>query len=553
MKLFSLSLLLGALLCTCSALAGQLHSYIYQQQSHSGSRDRQYQVYVPSQLSTPAPLVMALHGCAQTQQQVIANYGLKEAAERHGFILVAPFITSYDGMRSSNCWGFWFDQHTKRGMGEPEDLYQIALEVEANYSIDPNKRFITGLSSGGAMTAVMAVLYNDYFAAAAPASGLVYGETSSSVSLAGCYGSPTLKTPRTSANDIERALATDYPIPTMVLQSNNDCVVQQPAGDNIREAHLRVFSGQFASQQVCSDYFQNNYNCKHRRYTADGSAGSRSVVETVFFDGASTDNGHFWAAGEHGQTAQYNVRVGPDYPELIADFFNRHPRTGGSTPIAKPQISLVGDNPLRIALGNVFVDPGATAEDPVEGALVVDANCAVDTLQTGTYYCTYVASNSEGQSAAVSRTIEVFDPQAPPLHCDTVTATPQQHINQNRATRGGDWDLYAITTGDNAAIGFYFQSWSSVTLHQGETDQWYSQQPEACRQAAEPDPAPAPVQCTEYYASNYQHQQSGRAASCNSWYSCAVGSGQNMGLTNTYTFTTLRLIDTNYYEIGSCP
>ena len=90
------------------AVAGQTDSYTLPQQSYNQSRARNYKVYVPSNVQSPAPMVMALHGCKQTNNDVLNDWGLKAAADEYGFILVAPFITSYDGLRNENCWGFWY-------------------------------------------------------------------------------------------------------------------------------------------------------------------------------------------------------------------------------------------------------------------------------------------------------------------------------------------------------------------------------------------------------------------------------------------------------------
>lgn len=213
------------------ATAGQTHSYTLPQQGYNQSRARDYRVYVPDGLTTPAPMVMALHGCKQTNNDVLNDLGLTAAADEYGFILVAPFITSYDGLRNENCWGFWFDHHRHEGAGEVEDLHQIAQTVENNFSIDPNRRFITGLSSGGAMATVAAVAHNEYWAAAAPASGLPYGEDSASVSLSGqCPGSATFHSVTRVASDMQNELDDTYPIPLMVLQNENDCTVHPHLG-----------------------------------------------------------------------------------------------------------------------------------------------------------------------------------------------------------------------------------------------------------------------------------------------------------------------------------
>ena len=242
------------------AVAGQTDSYTLPQQSYNQSRARNYKVYVPSSVQSPAPMVMALHGCKQTNNDVLNDWGLKAAADEYGFILVAPFITSYDGLRNENCWGFWFDHHRHEGAGEVEDLHQIAQAVESNYTIDANRRYITGLSSGGAMATVASVAHNEYWAAAAPASGLPYGEDSASVSLSGqCPGSATFHSVSRVSSDMQSEVDDQYPIPLMVLQNENDCTVLKEAADNTRDAHLQVFgesgfqtTGQaYASSERC--------------------------------------------------------------------------------------------------------------------------------------------------------------------------------------------------------------------------------------------------------------------------------------------------------------
>lgn len=548
----------ATLLCAFAALssnavAGTVYDKTFTAKNYAGSRDRQYRVYVPDTAASPAPMVMALHGCVQDQMDVYNHWGLKEAADNYGFILVMPFITSYDGSRSENCWGFWFDQHTHEGSGEPEDLHQIALEVESSFSIDPQRRYITGFSSGGAMTAVAAITHNEYWAAAAPAAGLAYGETSSSVSLAGCYGSPTMESVATTANDMKRELDDDYAIPLLVLTSNEDCVVQQPAARNIRDAHLRVFGGSEADEVACEYSYQNSYNCRHVYYTVDGLPGSRSVVETAFYDGplntaATGDNdyGHYWVAGGQGQEAEYNRRAGPSYPDLLWDFFSRHARDGSGGPVAdgKPTITLNGDNPITLNLNDTFTDPGATATDPEDGTLAVSASCDVDTSAAGEYYCSYTAEDSAGNVASASRTIIVTDPNDPVASCAEVTASPSAHVDNGRATKGGNWGLYALATGAGEQIGYYFDTWSAVTLYEGQPGEWFTAQPSACRSSDEE------FACQDWYTTNNWHQSAGRAYYQGGYYTTG-GDDSLGGLSGSYTY--VKETSAGYFEAGQCP
>ncbi|HPB76291.1 MAG TPA: PHB depolymerase family esterase, partial [Chromatiaceae bacterium] len=205
MHLWLFALLLPGLFSLTLAQAGTLTEHRFQARGYPGSQDRAYQVYVPDGLemgpglgpegqaaehqASPAPLVMVLHGCSQTSTDVRRDWGMQAAADRYRFILVTPSITRWDGLRGPNCWGFWLPQHRQRGQGEPEDLYQIAREVEQRHPIDPQRRYVTGLSSGGAMTAILAVTHNDYWAAVATVAGLPYGEDATAVSVLGvCPG-----------------------------------------------------------------------------------------------------------------------------------------------------------------------------------------------------------------------------------------------------------------------------------------------------------------------------------------------------------------------------
>ncbi|QEA37824.1 PHB depolymerase family esterase [Pistricoccus aurantiacus] len=479
-----------------AAFAGETFSKTFEAQNYPGSQDRQYQIYVPDGLSTPASMVMALHGCQQTQTDVLNDWGLKAAADRHGFILVAPFITSYDGLRNTNCWGFWLDQHQQEGQGEPEDLYRIAQAVEQEFSVDPDRRYITGLSSGGAMTVVAATTHNEYWAAAASASGLPYGEDAASVSLSGqCPGFATFHPVSQVVADMRGELDDPYPIPLMVLQNDNDCTVVQPAGRNLRDAHLAVFGDKAhdtpteaqTSESACLPFFQQDYACRQRRYT--GSDETRSLVETIFYDGplrtqspGDTDKGHYWIGGEAGNQGRWAIRAGPSYPDIIWDFFARHPRDGASPPPSNdaPRITLNGADPLMVPLNAPYNDPGAIAEDPQDGALEVSADCsAVDTSQVGDYACNYTATDSDGNTTTASRTVRVFE--IPAASCDSVSDSPRGHIDAGRAVEGGFFGLRALAKTDRRDIGFAYDMWSEVTLYEGEPGTWYAMKPAICQ------------------------------------------------------------------------
>lgn len=529
-------LFLISLVFTSHSYAGQTVSYTLSQQAYPDSRSRQYKVYLPDNVVTPAPMVMTLHGCKQTHNDVLDDWGMKEAADRYGFILVTPFITRYDGLRNENCWGFWFEQHRHQGGGEVEDLHQIALQVEANYSIDPARRFITGLSSGGAMTIVAATTHNEYWTAAAPAAGLPYGEDASSVSLSGqCPGYASFHSVSRVVSDMQSEINSTAAIPMLILQNKNDCTVLETAANNTRDAHLKVWgdanhdtpSEAYASQSSCTPYYQNNFGCVHTRYTQDGTLNTPSIVETVYLDGPlstpdtqDTDHGHYWVSGEAGNNGKWAIRTGPSYPDIIWDFFSRHSNpSSGSSPV----ITLIGDNPMSLALNTPFTDPGATANDAEDGSLIVSADCqSVNTAITGEYSCQYSATDSDGNSGFASRTVSVSDPNAPIETCDEQTTSPYGHISAGRAYAGGISNLRALAIGDNQDIGGSFDTWSSVTLYEGAPGQWYAAKPAACS-----GNGGGGTTCQDWNATNLSHQAAGRAYYQFGYYT--VGGNEYLG------------------------
>ncbi len=463
--------------------------------SVSGSRNRQVKVYVPDGLTGAAPMVMALHGCEQTHDDVLNDWGLKAAADRYGFVLVTPFITSYDGLRNTNCWGFWLEQHKHEGAGEPEDLRRIGQAVEARWSIDAKRRYVTGLSSGGGMAVIAATAHNEYWSAAASAAGLPYDEDSASVSFSNCPGSATFHTTSRVAGDMRTELDDPYPIPLMVLANNKDCVVLAQAGRNLRDAHLLVFGDAAhdtpaeaqASQAPCAPFNGSNHGCVHTRYTADATTAARSRVETVFFDGplatantADTDKGHYWIGGASGNEGKWAVKTGPSFPDIVWDFFARHPRDGGVGGGGNgnaPVITLQGANPTTVVRGQAFTDPGATANDIEDGALPVSADCSsVNVNAVGSYTCGYRAQDSAGNVATASRTVNVVDTTP---SCTSANASPWQHILSARAVYGGLFYSRAITTGDRKDIGYAWDTLSRVALW-GTGGKWYAVKPAGC-------------------------------------------------------------------------
>ncbi len=130
-------------------------------------------MYVPANMPANAPLVLVLHGCTQTASSYSTETQWNDLADRHKFYVAYGEQTSTNN--SLECFNYYVTSDITRGSGEALSLKQITDYMKANYSIDSARVFVTGLSAGGAMTAVMCACYPDVFAAGAEMSGLPYG------------------------------------------------------------------------------------------------------------------------------------------------------------------------------------------------------------------------------------------------------------------------------------------------------------------------------------------------------------------------------------------
>ena len=81
-----------------------------------------------------------------------------------------------------------------------------------------------------------------------------------------------------------------------------------------------------------------------------------------------------------------------------------------------PVISMLGVNPQVVEGGDPYVELWATAVDAVEGPVPVTIDAGdVDTSQVGSYQVRYDASDSSGNDAATTRTVQVQDTTAPTI------------------------------------------------------------------------------------------------------------------------------------------
>jgi endo-1,4-beta-xylanase len=177
-------------------------------------------IYVPNNVAARPALLVAIHYCTGTASALYSGYfhDYVTAADQYGYIIVFPEAT-----RSGQCFDVYSPQALTRGGGsDPVGIMSMVNYTKQRYNVDPNRVFVSGVSSGAMMTDVMAAEYPDVFKAGAAFMGVPAGcfATGSSTNTwnSQCSGGQIIKTAQ-QWGDLARSMYPGYsgPYPRMQL------------------------------------------------------------------------------------------------------------------------------------------------------------------------------------------------------------------------------------------------------------------------------------------------------------------------------------------------
>ncbi len=153
------------------------------------------------------------------------------------------------------------------------------------------------------------------------------------------------------------------------------------------------------------------------------------------------------------------------------------------TDTVAPIITMLGDNPVSVFVGETYTDAGATAADNVDPEVTVNVVNSVNTSVIGAYTVVYTAADTAGNSAApVIRTVNVIavplPPEPPPPPADvtapviTLNGENPVEIVQNTvyidagATAADNVDtaveVNSVSTVNTAVIGEYTVTYTAI-------------------------------------------------------------------------------------------
>lgn len=149
--------------------------------------------YRPDGLPANAPAVVLLHGCTQNASGYFTNSGWRKYADLWKFALIVPQQPS--GNNANSCFNWFETGDTARGQGEALSIKQMVDYAKTNYGVNSGRVYVSGLSAGAAMSAVMLATYPDVFAAGSIIAGIPYRCATSMINAFTCMNPGVDKTP----------------------------------------------------------------------------------------------------------------------------------------------------------------------------------------------------------------------------------------------------------------------------------------------------------------------------------------------------------------------
>jgi poly(hydroxyalkanoate) depolymerase family esterase len=244
-----------------------------------------------------------LHGCTQSPDDFAAGTRMNFIAEEQNCLVVYPAQPS--GANPSKCWNWFRATDQRRDEGEPSLIAGITRRVMQEYSVDPKRVFVAGLSAGGAASAVMGAAYGDLYAAVGIHSGLAYGAATDMPSAFAAM--------RQGGKGGRQTAAGGPMIPTIIFHGDRDTTVHPDNGAQVVEHAI-------GTRRTQKKVHRGQIPGGHGYTRTTHADGEREILEHWNVHGA----GHAWSGGS--PAGSYTDGEGPDATKEMLRFFLEHPQ-----------------------------------------------------------------------------------------------------------------------------------------------------------------------------------------------------------------------------------
>ena len=265
------------------------------------------------------PLMVMLHGCAQTGREFAIATRMNRVADRERFLVLYP---EQDRLANAQgCWN-WYDRRSGKADAEAATLMAAIDQVLLLYPADRERVAVAGLSAGASMAALLATRYPLRFRAVAMHSGVAPGAARSPATALGAMrGRHVPPMPATAVGKAMGAAAVLGTLPPLlILHGDADSVVAPSNAGSSAE----VWAVATGSRPGAARALQRGQ--RHPMRVTDFSRGGRTVVTLCEIAGL----GHAWSGGA--SRMRFTDAAGPDASKLVWAFAARQFRRTMATP-----------------------------------------------------------------------------------------------------------------------------------------------------------------------------------------------------------------------------
>lgn len=261
---------------------------------------RRYKLYKPNADSLTAQgLIVMLHGCTQNAADFAVGTRMNSFAHDSGFLVAYPEQTSK--ANQLKCWNWFNPLDQNRNDGEPSIVAGLTRELVAKHAVDQSRVYVAGLSSGGAMAAILGAAYPDIYSGVGIHSGLPAGLA---------YDVPSAFEAMRTGNCGRSRTSASKPIqtPAIIFHGDSDATVHPVNSVSLFQGVCEVGALSLTERKVGT---MNDRNYKVQTASADG----KIMAELWAIEGG----GHAWSGGDI--RGSYADPTGPCAAKEMLRFF----------------------------------------------------------------------------------------------------------------------------------------------------------------------------------------------------------------------------------------
>jgi polyhydroxybutyrate depolymerase len=241
----------GGLLLAALWMAATSHATDTQSGSITvGGRARSYLLHVPSghDANKKMALVLVLHGATQSPEGAERMSGMSKLADREDFLVAYPSgtgrLSRVPTWNSGNCCGYALANK----VDDVGFIRAMIDKLEREYSIDPKRVYVTGISNGAMMSYRLACELSEKIAAIAPVEGAqnLDCRPSSPVSAIIFHGTADRLVPFNGGSTPYQLAGrrNDTPVAdTVAFWAKEDGCASAPQREESSEVHTTIYSG----------------------------------------------------------------------------------------------------------------------------------------------------------------------------------------------------------------------------------------------------------------------------------------------------------------------